>query len=65
VVDDSAGNQYQVLSADGSCGLQSSGSSKSRSLVVDVSEKSGYGVISEDALSNGNVLALIVNLRHK
>lgn len=64
VVDDSAGNQYQVLSADGSCGLQSSGS-KSRSLVVDVSEKSGYGVISEDALSSGNVLALIVNLRHK
>ena len=65
MVDDSAGNQYQILSADGSCGAQSSGSPKSRSLVVDVSEKSGYGVISEDALSNGNVLALIVNLRHK
>ena len=65
IVDDSAGNQYQILNADGSCGLQSASASKSRSLVVDVSEKSGYGVITEGALSNGNVLALIVNLRHK
>lgn len=65
VVDDSAGNQYQILNADGSCGQQSNSSAKSRSLVVDVSEKSGYGVMPEEALSNGSVLALIVNLRHK
>ena len=64
-MDDSAGNQYQILNADGSCGQQPSSSAKSRSLVVDVSEKSGYGVMPEEALSNGSVLALIVNLRHK
>jgi hypothetical protein len=64
VVDDSVGNQYMVVNRDGSCGNQT-GEAKTRSLVVDISEKAGYGVVPQQTLNNGNLLALLINLRHE
>jgi hypothetical protein len=64
VVDDSVGNKYQVLDSSGSCAPKSSGG-RTRSIVVDVEEDSGYGVVEKNVLGKGNLLSLFVKLRHE
>ena len=64
VVDDSGGNKYQVLDSSGSCAPKSSGG-RTRSIIVDVEENSGYGVVEKNVLGSGNLLSLFVKLRHE
>lgn len=64
VVDDDAGNQFQVLESDGSCAAKSVGG-RTRSIIVDVEEDTGYGVIEDEALKSGKLLSLIINLEHQ
>lgn len=64
VADDSAGNEFRVIREDGNCVVQASEESNTRSLVVDVSEKKGYGVVPAAQLSSGSILALGINLYH-
>ena len=66
VVDDEAGNQYRVIRADGTCSVEvAEKEAKTRSLVVDVSENKGYGVVPRRKIDSGEILALGVALRHE
>jgi hypothetical protein len=55
VVDDAAGNQFSVLDNSGKCGTSSA---STRSLVVEIEEDSGYGVLPVGDLSSGALLTL-------
>ena len=66
VVDDSAGNQFQLINADGKCAVgKNNGAAATRSIVVDLDENSGYGVVPDENLKSGQLLSLIVNLNHR
>ena len=66
VVDDEAGNQYRVIKADGTCSVEvAEKETKTRSLVVDVSEDKGYGVVPKKKIESGEILALGIALRHE
>jgi hypothetical protein len=66
VVDDSAGNQFQLINADGKCSVgKNNGAATTRSIVVDLDENSGYGVVPDENLTSGQLLSLIVNLNHR
>lgn len=64
VVDDTAGNEFQLINKDGSC-IKNKKTSGTRSIIVDVSENSGFGVTPEKNLKAGQLLSLIVNLKHE
>ena len=61
-IEDSAGNQSALIDSNGKCA--ESNKATTRSLVVDVSEDSGYAVIPDNALAEGQILTLKINLRH-
>jgi hypothetical protein len=63
IVDDSAGNQAGIVSKDGNC--VPSSQSKTRSLVVEVANDSGYAVLPDSLLAEGQILTLKINLRHQ
>lgn len=66
VVDDSAGNQFQLIDANGKCSVgQNNGSVSTRSIVVDLDDNSGFGVVPDKNLKSGQLLSLIVNLNHR
>lgn len=65
VVDDSVGNKYQLVNKDGSCPTKGKSKGFTRSIIVDVEEDSSYGVVKNDVLESGQLLSLIVNLKHK
>lgn len=62
-VEDDAGQNYQLLSNDGSCKTKNK-SVKTRSIIVDVEDDIGYGVVESDTLTSGSLLSLIINLKH-
>ncbi len=62
VADDSAGNQFNVVEANGTCAT-SKGSI--RSVVVELVEDAGYGVVPADTLASGQILKLRIKLRHE
>jgi hypothetical protein len=62
VVDDAAGNQFSVLDNSGKCSMASA---STRSLVVEVEEDSGYGVLPVGDLNSGALLTLKLKLVHE
>lgn len=64
VVDDSAGNEFKVINSNGTCATDRSGTA-TRSLVVDVADNTGYGVIPSSRLGEGQILTLRIKLRHE
>ena len=62
VVDDVAGNQFSVLDNSGKCSVSSN---STRSLVVEVEEDSGYGVLPLGDLNSGALLTLKIKLVHE
>lgn len=64
IVDDEVGNEFQVLNSDGSCSLREA-NNRTRSIIVDVEDEVGYGVIENDVLKSGKLLSLIINLEHQ
>lgn len=62
-LDDSAGNQVAIVDNQGKCATSSS--STTRSLVVEVVDNSGYAVMPDAALADGQMLTLKINLRHQ
>jgi hypothetical protein len=66
VVDDLAGNQFQLIDKDGKCSVEKGGSeARTRSIVVDLDDNSGYGVIPDKEFRAGQLLSLIINLNHR
>jgi hypothetical protein len=63
VIDDSAGNEFNVLNPDGTCAAKPA-DNMTRGLVVDVEDNTGYGVVPGKALQDGQVLSLKIKLRH-
>jgi hypothetical protein len=64
IVDDTAGNSFQLADANGNCRPEKRKSSLTRSIIVDVEDDSGFGVVEDEALSGDSFLSLIVNLNH-
>lgn len=62
VVDDSAGNLFSVLDSSGKCSVSPA---STRSLVVEVEEDSGYGVLPVGDLNSGALLTLKLKLVHE
>ena len=62
VVDDTAGNEFNVVDINGSC-AESKGTT--RGLVVEVAQDSGYGVVPAASLIAGQMLTLRIKLRHE
>lgn len=62
-VEDDAGQSYQLLDGDGSCKTKNK-NVKTRSIIVDVEDNIGYGVVESDTLTSGSLLSLIINLKH-
>jgi len=62
-VEDDAGQSYQLLNKDGSCKAKNK-NSVTRSIIVDVEDDVGYGVVEDDNLKAGELLSLIINLKH-
>ena len=65
IVDDTAGNEFQLINDDGSCPTSSNAKANTRSIIVDLSDNSGFGVTPQKTLESGQVLSLIVNLNHE
>jgi|GEM_PF-3407974 hypothetical protein len=66
IVDDSAGNQFQLIDEDGKCSAGGKvGAPSTRSIVVDLDENSGYGVVPDKNLKSGQLLSLIIKLNHR
>ncbi len=62
VVDDSSGGEFGVVERNGTC---AQGQNSTRSLVVEVAEDSGYGVVPDATLGAGQVMTLRIKLRHE
>lgn len=62
VVADSTGNEFNVIEGDGSCAEKKG---TTRSLVVEVADDSGYGVVPAAALESGQMLTLKIKLHHE
>jgi hypothetical protein len=64
IVDDEVGNEFQVLNSDGTCSVGNA-NNRTRSIIVDIEDDVGYGVIENDVLRSGKLLSLIINLEHQ
>ena len=62
-MEDAGGQNYQLLDDKGSCKTKNK-NSKTRSIIVDVEDDVGYGVVESEALKTGSLLSLIINLKH-
>jgi hypothetical protein len=62
MIDDSTENKFNLVNTNGTCAVNNG---STRSLVVEVADDSGFGVVSDSILASGQIMTLKINLHHE